>query len=74
MERGLGVLLEKMMVLDRVERALQRVEETEHPNLDRGKEAACDTQIPHPTGDLSGVFRGGGGFKATSAPKNSPRY
>ena len=59
-----------MSILDKVDRALQRIEELECPNPDRGKEAVRDTQIPHPTGDSSGVSGGGGGSEAISSPKN----
>ena len=50
------------------------MEEPEHPNPDWGKEAPGDTQIPHPTGDLSGVSGGGSEFETILSPKNSPRY
>ena len=43
LERGLGVLLEKMSILDKVDRTLQCTEEPERPNPDRGKEATHDT-------------------------------
>lgn len=57
-------LLEKMSVLNRVDRALQSMLEFEHPNLDRGKEVACNTNIQHLTMNSSEVFEGGGGFEA----------
>ena len=37
LEKGLGVLLEKVSILDRVDKALQRIEGSELPSPDQGK-------------------------------------
>ena len=45
LERDAGTLLEKMEILNRVDRALQKMRESEHPSLSRGKLASRDTPI-----------------------------
>ena len=49
LERDEGTLLEKMEILDRVDHALQKMGESEHPSLSRGKLASRDTPILHST-------------------------
>ena len=63
------MLIEKMGILDRVDRALQKLEESKHPNWDRGKGVACDVQTQ--ILDLGGISELGGGSEATSAQKSS---
>ena len=72
MEKGLGVLLEKVSILDRVDKALQRMEGSELPSPDQGKKVQHDQTQP-PTMDSSGVFCVGSGSEAILSPKNSPK-
>lgn len=58
-----------MLVSNRVDRALQSMLEFEHPNLDRGKEVACNTNIQHLTMNSSGVFEDGVGLKPFELPR-----
>ena len=43
LEKDVGTLLEKMEILDRVDRALQNMGESKHPSLSQGKLASRDT-------------------------------
>ena len=67
LERDVGTLLEKMEILDRVDHALQKMGESKHPSLSRGKLASRDTPILHstshaldPSGTSKQQFRGEG--------------
>ena len=68
----MGTLLEKMEILDRVGRALQKMGESEHTSLSRGKLASRDTLILHSTShalDPSGT--GSLGEEGETASKGS---
>ena len=74
LEKNMGVLLEKMGILDLVDRALQRMEGPEHPNLDSGKARAQEVQIQQPfpqTLDAGGSIGLEGGFEVMSASRHS---
>ena len=74
LERNMGTLLEKMEILDKVDRALQRMGESEHPSLNQGKMAAGDTMIQQPQShalDSSGISGLGEELGATLNEKNS---
>ena len=74
LEKNMGVLLEKMGILDRVDRALQRMEGSEHPSLDSGKARAQEVQIQQPfpqTLDARGSIGLEGGFEVMSTPRHS---
>ena len=69
LENNLEVLLEKMEILDKVDRAMQRMGESGHPNCDRGKERGRETVVQQPTSHIlesSGVSSMGVGFEAFS--------
>ena len=74
LERDVGTLLEKMEILDRVSRALQKMGESEHPSLSQGKLASRDTPILHSTShalDPSGIGSLGEEGEAASNLKDS---
>ena len=56
MEKVLGVLLERVWLLDRVDKPLQILEGSDYPSPDRGKEKVQHGQTEPPTMDTSGVF------------------
>ena len=74
LERDVVTLLEKMEILDRVDRTLQKMGESEHPSLSQDKLASRDTLILHSTShalDSSGTSGLGKEWKAASNLKGS---
>ena len=77
LEKNVGVLLEKNEILDRVERALQRMEGYGGMSGDKGKEVTRETVTQQPISNIleaSGTSGFGKGLEAISVPRNSAEH